>query len=273
MSHFSLATRMPRRESGRKLHLGLTNEKTRILRTKMPRRESGRRPATRMPRRESGRRPATRMPCRESGRPSQKMPRPEYGLDHLIFAGASPAAPSSPLVTATIHNVRTLAEDGIQVGAFGTTLTARHRKRGEERQCMIALTAPYFEVQLLAVPKGAVVAVGLAQHDAKITFRELPGWIAGTVGIHSDDGGIFMDNGEKAVFTATTFTIGDVVGIGFSGGFLTIYVNRKLVFRKLWSCTDQLPRGLVGMDMPGTIVAVNTKAQLTVDNKAAQKKL
>jgi hypothetical protein len=72
----------------------------------------------------------------------------------------------------------------------------------------------YYEIKLLRDSReNSALAVGLAEKDYPALM--LPGWRSFSVGVHSDDGLFFMDNGEHGLPCSRPFQIGDVIGIGY----------------------------------------------------------
>lgn len=70
----------------------------------------------------------------------------------------------------------------------------------------------YYEVTMksFGTSAGGAIAVGLARRDYPLD--ELPGWEKGSVGWHSDDGGIYIEN--KKAQQCSQGRVGDIIGCG-----------------------------------------------------------
>jgi hypothetical protein len=72
----------------------------------------------------------------------------------------------------------------------------------------------YYEITLVRDSRdNSALAVGLAEKDYPALM--LPGWRPLSVGVHSDDGLFFMDDGEHGLPCSRPFKVGDVIGIGY----------------------------------------------------------
>lgn len=78
---------------------------------------------------------------------------------------------------------------------------------------------PYVEVALLEVP-GAAVALGLCRRDQ--ARAEMPGWRGGSLGLHSDDGMLYIGNG-----TGQRRCLGPPSGAGDRLGVGLIFPRRR----------------------------------------------
>ena len=117
------------------------------------------------------------------------------------------------------------------VGAFGNTVSlSSDTPLGEQRVIDFSLPAAtnvstnaYFETQLTKLPPGCCVALGFVTSSkvSSLPVDTLPGWDRHTVGVHTDDGGIYLGagNGQEAVaHVPRRFQEGDVVGVGLLEG-------------------------------------------------------
>eukprot|EP00760_Papus_ankaliazontas_P014516 PhM_4_TR16092/c0_g1_i2/m.90160 len=76
---------------------------------------------------------------------------------------------------------------------------------------------PYVEMTVtsLGQAKEATVALGVAPQFAnRQSFEGLPGWARGTIGVHSDDGYVYVSSGRGLAFLPHSVTVGDVLGCG-----------------------------------------------------------
>ena len=69
----------------------------------------------------------------------------------------------------------------------------------------------YFEVTLMATDEDGAIAIGIG-HE-KYQLSSMPGWDAGSIGYHSDDGGLFHEAGFPKL-RGPTCTTGDRMGCG-----------------------------------------------------------
>jgi hypothetical protein len=274
----------------------------------MPSKESGRPKQKKMPRKESGRPtlpkkiPSQRMPRKESGRPThpkkiptQRMPRKESGRPHipdqqqkmpwLLTAKASSVLDAStkkgpPPATCI-------------VGAFGNTISlSNDTPDDQQRSHSFELSTGhqgnyYYECQLFKLPTNATVGVGFMLESDNNTFPAdtLPGWQKNTVGMHTDDGGIYL-GGPTVAHVSRTFKEGDVIGVGhhICVGFY-VFVNGSRIWRErspssssgtssssssgaassggsiTSSTTSTTELGFVGMDHKQAVVVLNKMAE------------
>ena len=75
------------------------------------------------------------------------------------------------------------------------------------------------EVHLLRLPNSATAAFGVILDNSKYANPDgantLPGWEKETIGLHTDDGGVYLGTSEAPFASVPrTFKEGDVVGIG-----------------------------------------------------------
>eukprot|EP01124_Arcella_intermedia_P028421 TRINITY_DN5778_c0_g1_i1.p1 TRINITY_DN5778_c0_g1~~TRINITY_DN5778_c0_g1_i1.p1 ORF type:complete len:455 (-),score=118.62 TRINITY_DN5778_c0_g1_i1:36-1400(-) len=87
-------------------------------------------------------------------------------------------------------------------------------------------TTFYFEIKIQNISKTGVIAIGLCTKDFP-TSQSLPGWVVESYGYHSDDGGIFANNGAEVRSLWKPFGAGDVVGCGIQDGRLYFTRNKE----------------------------------------------
>ena len=75
----------------------------------------------------------------------------------------------------------------------------------------ISRTNHYFELEILDSGQNGWIAIGLAKSTYLLTKH--PGWCAGSVGYHADNGHIYKEKGQGDPF-GSTCTVGDVMGCG-----------------------------------------------------------
>jgi len=129
------------------------------------------------------------------------------------------------------------------------------------RHPISSFTQTYFEMTVVALPSSdCVCVIGLAQ---VVQHKSLPGWTPGTYGYHSDDGKIFLENGEsgKKAKGITQFSVGDVVGCGIDPrGYIIFTLNTKasVKYRIKHPHTSLFP--VIGLDGKGVTVKLNMSA-------------
>lgn len=104
---------------------------------------------------------------------------------------------------------------------------------------------PYFEVQVLDKGRDCAIAVGVAHRDYPLD--QMPGWRLGSIAYHMDDGKLFFQRGQGALF-GDKCGQGDVVGCGIElsekgDSVVSVYwtKNGELVGRELCASSLQLP--------------------------------
>eukprot|EP00943_MAST-04B_sp_MAST-4B-sp1_P004057 g4057.t1 len=215
--------------------------------------------------------PKKEMPSRNSGRLANHTPiktRPRTKMPHRVNGRP-------------INFKRSAHSRGkIEVGAFGNTLKlSKDTPCNANRMHKISLTSDdtnsiYFEVHLLRLPKSATAAFGLILHDSKYTNPErintLPGWEEETIGLHTDDGGVYSGTSEAPIaYVPRTFKEGDVIGIGHLPdiGFY-VMCNGSRIWREVTP-----PQGLINLlissSTPKFANRNISKALIGLDNKTA----
>lgn len=113
--------------------------------------------------------------------------------------------------------------------------------------------------------------VGVAFGDAaSVCLDHMPGWDAGTIGLHSDDGRLFDQNGaaDAAVVRAPAFhAVGKVAGVGLfpvtsasGGGFELVFTldGSKVYSRVLAAPADLIAKMSLAVGMVGHGVTVSS---------------
>ena len=93
------------------------------------------------------------------------------------------------------------------VGAFGNTVTlSSDTPSNQQRVIDFALPSAtnsaedaYFETQLTKLPAGCCVALGFvtSSNVSTLPVDTLPGWDRHTVGVHTDDSGIYLGGNDQ----------------------------------------------------------------------------
>ena len=176
----------------------------------------------------------------------------------------------------------------IEVGPFGNTLKlSKDTPSKGYRMHKISLknndtNSIYFEVHLLRLPSSATAAFGVILDNSKYVNPEgantLPGWEEATIGLHTDDGGVYSGNSEAPLaHVPRTFKEGDVVGIGHLPdiGFY-VMCNGSRIWREatppqgLKPCllpssnsktaNRDISTAIIGLDNKKTIITLNMTA-------------
>ena len=264
------------------------------VRGAMPSKESGRPKQKKMPRKESGR------PTHPKKIPSQRMPRRESGRPHIPdqqqkampwMQKSQPTAMASSVLDASTKKGPPPAT--CIVGAFGNTISlSNDTPDDQQRSHSFELSTGhqgnyYYECQLFKLPTNATVGVGFMLESDNNTFPAdtLPGWQKNTVGMHTDDGGIYL-GGPTVAHVSRTFKEGDVIGVGHHSrvGFY-VFVNGSRIWRErspssssgtssssssgaassggsiTSSTTSTTELGFVGMDHKQAVVVLNKMAE------------
>lgn len=176
------------------------------------------------------------------------------------------------------------------VGAFGNTVTLSKDTPSNDQRVHdfpldddASVDDAYYEAQLVKLPHGSTVGLGfvLSSRVSSLPVDTLPGWNKHTVGVHTDDGGVYLggNGGDPVDHVPRTFKEGDVVGIGHRstvGFFVTVNGSRVWRERTPPSTRAATPSskpktkrdvaiGLVGMDSSNAVVVLNKSATHPVD--------
>jgi hypothetical protein len=157
----------------------------------------------------------------------------------------------------------------IRVNAWGTTVEGIAWTGEHNVTCEVDVEpGSYAEIEVTALPAGAVVAVGFnyAAASTVVGTDTLPGWSLGTIGIHSDDGKVYCGNKDLSTLGIQGFTFqqGDIVGTEFKDSHFMLTLNGKV------QCCNQVtggtnasarPKLLLGFDHPATRLSINTSGQ------------
>ena len=176
----------------------------------------------------------------------------------------------------------------VEVGPFGNTLKlSKDTPCNANRMHKITLTnndtnSIYFEVHLLRLPNSATAAFGVILDNSKYANPDgantLPGWEKETIGLHTDDGGVYLGTSEAPFASVPrTFKEGDVVGIGHlpDVGFY-IMCNGSRIWRETTppqgpktslfpssnaeTANRDISTAIIGLDNKNTILTLNMTA-------------
>ena len=89
----------------------------------------------------------------------------------------------------------------------------------------------YFEVLILNSGEKDEIGVGVCCKNYPVNRQ--PGWNPLSIGYHGDDGGIFIESGQKIFSTNELFTAGNVIGVllDYSTQTLTFSKDKEMVTR------------------------------------------
>lgn len=169
-----------------------------------------------------------------------KVKRPIYGFYPLIglhspnekiqYLGHSRVLPdtiSEPMITNVSPSVYWLRANGVKF--IDDCLTLEYFGDGLSRQDVgiaqglepLTPSNHYFELKILDSGKEGWIAIGLGKSTYPLTKH--PGWNAGSVGYHADNGHLYKEKGNGDPF-GPTCTTGDVMGCGikFQKGFSNV---------------------------------------------------
>ena len=159
-----------------------------------------------------------------------KMKRPIYGLYPLIGLHSEgeivnylghwrmvPHLVSEPMETENSPSVYWLRSNGIRF--VEDSLTLEYDGEGLDKQDVgiaqanfrLTPSYHYFELEILDAGKEGWIAIGLAK--TTYSLMKHPGWSAGGVGYHADNGHIYKEKGQGDPF-GPTCTKGDMMGCG-----------------------------------------------------------
>ncbi|KAJ4454948.1 hypothetical protein PAPYR_10185 [Paratrimastix pyriformis] len=132
-----------------------------------------------------------------------------------------------------------ISEDGLQINC---------RIDDEEPDTALLGVSPidnslscYFEIRIVRLPDGGMVAIGLADSDYPTEEEEI-GWRRTSIGFHSDNGGIYHCEPDDCIYGYPTYGQGDVVGCGLVPATCQVYftLNGTLLGSP---CRDVEPKG------------------------------
>ena len=84
----------------------------------------------------------------------------------------------------------------------------------------------YYEVKLTGKSDYTWVSVGLSSTTTMVRNHHI-GWDKKTIGIHSDDGRVFNENGKVALECTEAFGAGDIIGCGWNSLNKTVFFTRN----------------------------------------------
>ncbi|BFU20319.1 SPRY domain containing protein [Entamoeba histolytica HM-1:IMSS-B] len=84
----------------------------------------------------------------------------------------------------------------------------------------------YYEVSIKGKSEYCWISVGLSSTKTMIRNHQI-GWDKRTIGIHSDDGKVFNENGKVGLNCTTSFGPGDVIGCGWNSTNKTVFFTRN----------------------------------------------
>ena len=220
----------------------------------------------------------TKMKHRLSGRKRKKMPMKQSG--RFSFKSSSTRKKTKPKKKQ--KKVASLPKGTCVVGAFGNTVTlSSDTPSNQQRVVDFALSSAtnsakdaYFETQLTKLPVGCCVALGFvtSSNVSTLPVDTLPGWDRHTVGVHTDDGGVYLGGNDQqpVAHVPRTFKEGDVIGVGLLDG-VGFYVtcNGSRVWREhvpssssktKSKSTRDVAVGLCGMDHTDAIIVLHKEA-------------
>lgn len=104
----------------------------------------------------------------------------------------------------------------------------------------------YFEVQIEGNERYCYVSVGMSSTKSMVRNHHI-GWDKYTIGLHSDDGNVFKEDGKVALPCTTPFGPGDVIGCGWNSMEKQVFFTRNGQFLKAFSYPHQVLNFGVGM--------------------------
>ena len=185
---------------------------------------------------------------------STKMKRPLHGLYPLVglhsqgekieYLGHSRMLPESitvPMETnksPSMHWLRSngvrYLEDGLTVEYFGDGLNNQDVGISQARE-PLSLTNHYFELKILDSGGEGWIAIGVGKSTYPLNRH--PGWNAGSVGYHADNGHLYKGKGQGDQF-GPPCGVGDIMGCGIR--FPKGYCRQQVEEEEYFEATDVL---------------------------------